>query len=166
MKCRVCLAWVLGLLGGLVAPSAAYARETSGTSLVRAIPAPDAPSYIPEMAQLHAIAATLESKPESTGARGSVRTRTDADPVDLDASDDVNMSELCEKQCGTVKEIRRLPRVIVDNLAALPVLGAFVVPVTDGVTIENEEGRPVVTFSVKPTKFVRGSGFVVATGRF
>jgi hypothetical protein len=162
MKSRVCLACGLGLVGSFAVPSTASARDTSGKTLAWAAATPQRPNPIPEMAHFPAIAASLVSDAEKSG-----RARNDSptDAVDLDASDDVNLSQLCKKQCGTVKEIRRLPRAIVDNLAGLPVLGAFVVPVTEGLTIENAEGLPVVTFAVKPTKFGRGSGFV-ASGRF
>ncbi len=54
---------------------------------------------------------------------------------------------------------------LLEDMGDLPVLGAFLLPVTEGVTIPTFEGLTSLTFAVKPTKITRGSG-VVAIGTF
>jgi hypothetical protein len=55
---------------------------------------------------------------------------------------------------------------LLEDMGELPVLGMFILPVTEGVTIPTFEGPLTsLTLAVKPTKIARGSG-VVAIGTF
>lgn len=73
----------------------------------------------------------------------------------------------CEDGCGPrpARGFSALPAVLLRELGEVPVLGAVIMPVTEGVTFTPFDGLPPVTFAVKPTKFTRGSGFV-AIGTF
>jgi hypothetical protein len=75
--------------------------------------------------------------------------------------------QTCEQDCPSKRKsaIALLPEVILRNINEVPLLAAFFMPVTEGVTITPAEGLPAVTFTVKPTKITRGSG-LVAVSRF
>jgi hypothetical protein len=141
----------------------------------RALPAPtpDAQaSLLPAIAQVPPApdaVTVVASSSDGAASEGNSSSRTGTSKpesqVDLDSTDDVNLDELCEKQCGTVQEINLLPEAIFEKAEALPVLGMFVLPVTKGVTLDPGQGLPAITFAVKPTKITRGNG-LVAIARF
>jgi hypothetical protein len=167
-----CLTLASSVAGHLATPAKACGHDTFAAE--RARPAwPDAVSSLPAHAvdphssRMPALVDVPAEVHALEGASDDPATTAGRDPhqVDLDESDDVVLDDMCVKQCGTVQNINLLPGVIFEQMAALPVLGAFVVPVTTGVTIEPGQGLPALTFAVKPTKITRGSGFV-AIARF
>jgi hypothetical protein len=124
----------------------------------------------PSSVQSAVFRADRAATPSGLAVRGSASSAGSAgntEPqVDLDASDDVEADQLCANpQCGTVHQIDLLPQLVFDELEDLPVLGAFVLPVTKGMTIEPGDGLPTLTFALKPTQIRRGSG-LVAIARF
>jgi hypothetical protein len=164
------LSLALGVIGHLAAPTRAVAHDgferlaptahpavagSDSRASTLAVPS----NLMPTLADVQAVPSSADADSTSDGAAPA-----DA-PVDLDASDDVELDRLCEKHCGTVRHIARVPGVILEHLQELPVLGAFVVPVTRGVTIEPGEWLPALTFALAPTKIARGRG-LVAIGRF
>jgi hypothetical protein len=160
-------------MAGLVAPSRAGAHDTAGAEFARsrsraavvaatsAAPLDPLPSSgLPAVADVAASASTAGAEPTAGSREANPKAQ-----VDLDASDDVNIEELCEKQCGTVQKINLLPEAIFERAQALPVLGLFVVPLLSGVTVDPGQGLPPVTFAVKPTRVTQGNGLTVI-GRF
>jgi hypothetical protein len=92
----------------------------------------------------------------SSGSAGSTEPQ-----LDLELRDDLNADQLCANpQCGTVQQIDLLPELVFEKLEDLPVLGAFVLPVTKGMTIEPGDGLPTLTLALKPGQIRRGSGLV------
>jgi hypothetical protein len=169
------LTLAVGLAAGLVAPSRACAHDTAGAELARSpwhaalITATSIRPFDLDLLGSSVLPAIADGSGSSSTGDGAESAGggdpTVAPQVDLDASDDVDVEELCEKRCGTVQQINLLPEAIFERFEALPVLGVFVVPLTRGVTVEPGQGLASITFAVKPTRVTRGSGLVVI-GRF
>jgi hypothetical protein len=186
-----CLTLVVGLAGGLVA-SPAEARETPAAP---AAVAPKSTSQAPGRDRAARSAANASKKGAAKKSAGSLagnvaRPRASSSPLlgavsprDAAVATVVASAEseaAAEEAAPTAPEpARQLPKQkgggnkfllftdgLLEDMGELPVLGMFILPVTEGVTIPTFEGPLTsLTLAVKPTKIARGSG-VVAIGTF
>ena len=190
-----CLSVALGLAGSLAAPSEACASDTTGakttteTAQTKAKTKPTRKSSKrphAKPARARAAAALREPVPApvvdphtAAGAAwapaGAVSAPAATNPAALLDVDEAKGKDGCQNHGDAQRppeclerpksELELLPEVLLENITDTPVLGAFVTPVTEGVTFETAEGLPSVTVLVKPTKITRGSG-LVAVGKF
>jgi hypothetical protein len=144
-------------------PHAKGARARASAALLDPVPAPVVDPHTAAGAALAPAGAV------SAPAAQDPATLLDVDETTAAGEDGCKRDGDSERppQCleRPKSEIELLPEVILKNIVDTPVLGAFVTPVTEGVTFETVEGLPSVTVLVKPTKITRGSG-LVAVGTF
>jgi hypothetical protein len=171
-----CSSVVLGVAAYLASVSPACAQDTATPAKPRAkatssAMAPRVPLLPPRsesalllpVVERNRATARVESASEAPGV-GATAVAIPPAPSSIDSGSE---GESCEGDCPPKRKspMSLLPEVILRNLNEVPLLAVFIMPVTEGVTITPAEGLPAVTFTVKPTKFTRGSG-LVAVSRF
>ena len=187
-----CLTLVVGLAASLVA-SPAEARETTGAAALapksaatpRVAAARDGSksktSSLQSSKKRGAVAASSAPSPLRTlpprsapTLLGSVSPRDAAvasvvAPSEDEPSEDTATALAPTPQPAKLKstgnKLLMFTDGLLEDMGDVPVLGAFILPVTEGVTVPTFEGLTSLTFAVKPTKITRGSG-VVAIGTF
>ena len=184
-----CLTLVVGLAASLVTPPAA-ARETTGAETLapkNAAPPPAAstrklakkksttgvsassrgraarPSVLSPLGALPAASPPLLGSVSPRDA--AVATVVANEAEDEAPSDDAAAPPQAPKRKGAGNKLLLFTDGLLEDIGDVPVLGAFILPVTEGVTIPTFEGLTSLTLAVKPTKITRGSG-VVAIGTF
>jgi hypothetical protein len=166
-----CLTSALGLVGTLLAPSVACARDTTAEKAAHRRPAAPAMATVNPLP--HSAADLAAVAGGGAGAAASAAPATEpVDPapvrVDITKRDAAPVEASCDEACelSSSSELSLLPKVVMKTLVEMPVVGTFLItPVTTGVTVAPVEGLPALTFAVKPTKITQGSG-LVAIGRF
>lgn len=165
-----CSSVVLGVAAYLAGAPPACAHDMA-TPNVHAAKAPSTAPSVPVLLPRFEPAPLLTMIEQNRAAASAGATDDLHEPASTAAHSAVEPDgEACEPGCPPKRPSPKspmslLPEVILRNLNEVPVLAAFIMPVTEGVTITPAEGLPAVTFTVKPTKFTRGSG-LVAVSRF
>jgi hypothetical protein len=170
---RGCLSVALGLVGTLMAPSTACARDTAvaektahHVATTHTHAAATVEPLAPSVADVSALNGDREAP--ASAAPSIEPIKPGAVQVDIMKRDAAPVEASCDSACelSSSSEISLLPKVVMKTLVEMPVVGTFLItPVTTGVTVAPVEGLPALTFAVKPTKIAQGNG-LVAIGRF
>jgi hypothetical protein len=170
---------VAALAVGLAVPSTACAhdtpakaRATARQAPARVLPAPSKADPLPPSLRPSAVDVSgVVARAQSAAAAAAVPSTTDLLDEDVAAATGAHPPQAegaCTNECELrpATDIMVLPQTILRNLGEVPIVGdVLITPVTRGYTVVPAEGLPALTFTVKPTKITRGSGFV-AFARF
>jgi hypothetical protein len=166
-----CLTSAFGLVGILMAPSTACARDTAvAEKTAHPVPTTHALATVEPLARSAAHVAGWAGGGTAPANAAPSAEPIHPDPlrVDVTKRDAAPAEASCDRACelSSSSEISLLPKVVMRTLVGMPVVGTFLItPVTTGVTVAPVDGLPALTFTVKPTQIAQGSG-LVAVGRF